>query len=319
MMTRTLLLTSLSLGFAASASAQTTTTTTTPATTTTTGIGSATGSGATSAPNTGFAAQTMQSAPTISGTTLSSSSNTTNAFSPYYANPLYQGRPGSTGNDAPGGFGVAMSSTSTGTRTGSGVGAGNAYASNRTASGSSLTSSSLTGSSGRTTSPTSTSIGGTSIGQGFGSGFSSSTLGTSGTRNTLGGTSGFGSTNRNSSSFGGFGSTSGGYGSYSQQNTSVVAQQSRPVAYTMNVRVQQPVMAPAQMNVDLNGVLARSTVLSSPRGISANFDGKVVVLRGTVKDEEEARTAEGIVRLTPGVRSVRNELTYPAPASTTHP
>jgi osmotically-inducible protein OsmY len=30
-----------------------------------------------------------------------------------------------------------------------------------------------------------------------------------------------------------------------------------------------------------------------------------------VKDEEEARTAEGIIRLTPGVKNVTNELQYP--------
>jgi osmotically-inducible protein OsmY len=57
----------------------------------------------------------------------------------------------------------------------------------------------------------------------------------------------------------------------------------------------------------------RSSMLANPRGIDVRMDGNVVVLRGTVRDEDEAKTAEGMVRLTPGVLTVRNELTYPNP------
>jgi osmotically-inducible protein OsmY len=37
----------------------------------------------------------------------------------------------------------------------------------------------------------------------------------------------------------------------------------------------------------------------------------MVILRGTVADEEEARRIANLVSLTPGVYEVRNELTYP--------
>ena len=39
----------------------------------------------------------------------------------------------------------------------------------------------------------------------------------------------------------------------------------------------------------------------------------VVVLQGTVRDEEEAKTIEGVVRLSPGVRKVQNQLTVRTP------
>jgi osmotically-inducible protein OsmY len=64
--------------------------------------------------------------------------------------------------------------------------------------------------------------------------------------------------------------------------------------------------------------LARSTALSPGRDINAALDGPVLVLRGTVADEHDRRIAEGIARLSPGVREVRNELkvreTLPVPA-----
>jgi hypothetical protein len=69
---------------------------------------------------------------------------------------------------------------------------------------------------------------------------------------------------------------------------------------------------PAGPNVvqsDLQGVLARSTGLSPNRDIRVAVEGPAVVLRGTVASEQDRRLAEGLVRLTPGVHEVRNELT----------
>lgn len=61
-------------------------------------------------------------------------------------------------------------------------------------------------------------------------------------------------------------------------------------------------------------------ILSSSRLPSKNtsqvaFDGDTVVLRGIVKDEQELRLAEAVARLTPGVRSLRNELAVPLSAT----
>ena len=48
-------------------------------------------------------------------------------------------------------------------------------------------------------------------------------------------------------------------------------------------------------------------------GIQVVMDGPVVVLRGTVGDRDERLLAEDIIRLTPGVRDVRNQLTVRQP------
>jgi osmotically-inducible protein OsmY len=66
------------------------------------------------------------------------------------------------------------------------------------------------------------------------------------------------------------------------------------------------------LTTDVRGVIERSVVLSNPRGIDvAVAEGGTVVLRGNVRDQDEARLAEGMIRLTPGVREVQNQLTYP--------
>ncbi len=64
-----------------------------------------------------------------------------------------------------------------------------------------------------------------------------------------------------------------------------------------------------QARSDFQNVIARSSSLPSKGGIRVLMDGEVVVLQGTVQDEHERRLAEALVRLTPGVRELRNELT----------
>jgi hypothetical protein len=59
---------------------------------------------------------------------------------------------------------------------------------------------------------------------------------------------------------------------------------------------------------DLQAVISRSSRLPSRDSIRVTTEGGRVVLRGQVRDEREKRLAESIVRLTPGVREVRNEL-----------
>jgi len=68
-------------------------------------------------------------------------------------------------------------------------------------------------------------------------------------------------------------------------------------------------MAPETLATNLRDVLDRSTKLSDPAAIQVAVqpDG-VVVLRGTAKDEDEVRLAENMLRLTPGIRGVRNEV-----------
>jgi hypothetical protein len=68
-------------------------------------------------------------------------------------------------------------------------------------------------------------------------------------------------------------------------------------------------IAMAVRRPDLQAVIARSTRISSPAGIVVGNDGNTIVLRGTVATEDDRRIAENVLRLSPGVFDVRNELT----------
>src|SRR5262249_15939060 len=57
----------------------------------------------------------------------------------------------------------------------------------------------------------------------------------------------------------------------------------------------------------LQRLIDQSAQLKS-KGLTVDVEGRVVVLRGDVATTRERRVAENIVRLTPGVREVQNEL-----------
>jgi osmotically-inducible protein OsmY len=54
--------------------------------------------------------------------------------------------------------------------------------------------------------------------------------------------------------------------------------------------------------------IARSTSLSTAGNIQVEVEGQTVFLKGKVPSDDEPRVAEGLIRFTPGVRAVRNEL-----------
>jgi hypothetical protein len=59
---------------------------------------------------------------------------------------------------------------------------------------------------------------------------------------------------------------------------------------------------------DLQQIIARSSSLAASDSIRVVSDGATVVLRGIVADDHDRRLAEALVRLAPGVQTVRNEL-----------
>ena len=81
-----------------------------------------------------------------------------------------------------------------------------------------------------------------------------------------------------------------------------------------------PPVAPAQMQTELKAILASSAAaLPSAQNLNVSaqnlqnlnvyVDGnQVVVLQGTVGTEDDRKLVEGMVRLTPGVQFVRNEI-----------
>jgi hypothetical protein len=269
-----------------------------------TGTGGSTGggiSGLQTGSASSFEIQQMQSAPQIANATTSGSTlNSTNAFSQFYANPFYQGRAGATGQDGPGGFGSALTGTGGG-GTGRAVGASGLNTGRTGATGTGGTGGGATGRTGGNTSVTGLGTGGRAGG----------TTGFGGTTGQFGGTTGqFGGRTGTTGQFGGRTGQLGGLGGTNQQQGNAVIPLPRPVSYTMTVRMPVPQMNTPQVQADLRGMIDRSSMIANPRGIALSMDGNTVVLRGTVKDQEEAQTVEGMVRLTPGVRTVKNELKY---------
>lgn len=253
---------------------------------------------------------------TFQGTTTGSTLNSTNSFSQYYANPFYQGRAGAAITEGPGGFGSPLAST------GGGGGSGRAVGTNGLNQGRTAGGTGGIGGAGRTNTTTG-GLGGTGgLSGGGGTGRTAGITGTTGaglggfggTAGGIGGTTGFGGTTGGLGRTGGQGGRGGLTGLGGQQNNSAIIQLPRQISYTMTIRTPTPKATPAQlqtqMQTDLRGVIDRSSLITNPKGIEVLTDGAIVVLRGTVKDEEEAATAEGIIRLTPGVKVVKNELKY---------
>jgi hypothetical protein len=129
----------------------------------------------------------------------------------------------------------------------------------------------------------------------FGTPLYSSTTQTGTTR--LGGGTGFGS---------GLGGVSGGPG-YGGVGASTMTTGRAP-AYSAVLGFAYAPAAPSRLQGEVDQVLARSTGLSPNRSIRVELAGGTVVLRGLVASDHDRHLAEGLVRLTPGVHSVRNEL-----------
>lgn len=115
---------------------------------------------------------------------------------------------------------------------------------------------------------------------------------------------------------GGRAGMAGGRGGAATNPSGVVVQVPVALAYPAQVRFAVAPVAPSQIQADLRGVIDRApgSMLANPAGVQVQMaDGNTVVLRGAVRDQDEARLVEGLVRLTPGVRGIKNELTFPQP------
>lgn len=114
--------------------------------------------------------------------------------------------------------------------------------------------------------------------------------------------------------FGGAGGR-GGIGGTAGVNTAepggILVPLPRQIAYAAQARFTPPPAPPTQLLTNLRGTIDRAPGLTAPAGVRVQVDGQAVTLRGTVRDQDEARLVEGMVRLTPGVGPILNELTYP--------
>jgi osmotically-inducible protein OsmY len=78
--------------------------------------------------------------------------------------------------------------------------------------------------------------------------------------------------------------------------------------------LQLTALANLQARVDLQQIITRSTYLSPKNSVQVLGQDKIVVLRGTAVSEDDRQLAEAMLRLSPGVGEIRNEITVQAPA-----
>ncbi len=109
----------------------------------------------------------------------------------------------------------------------------------------------------------------------------------------------------------------GGFNAVGGVNSGVVVPlQVQQMTFPTIARFATPPVQAPQLQADLTGMLARTVSvggIANPAGVQVIMgEGNNVILRGVVQDAEEARLVEGMIRLTPGVRAIKNELTYPA-------
>jgi len=67
-------------------------------------------------------------------------------------------------------------------------------------------------------------------------------------------------------------------------------------------------MAERRLVEEVASVVSRSSRLPSASGVNVSMDQGFLVLRGNVGSEKERRVLEAMVRMTPGVREIRNEV-----------
>jgi hypothetical protein len=82
-----------------------------------------------------------------------------------------------------------------------------------------------------------------------------------------------------------------------------------PYAVVPGDDLPRPVAESPKLAADLQGHVQRSSLLPSKENIAVTIENDVVVLRGQVGSQREKGLVERMLRLTPGVRELRNELT----------
>jgi hypothetical protein len=100
-------------------------------------------------------------------------------------------------------------------------------------------------------------------------------------------------------------------------SSSVGTRRAPSYATTIGFDFAAPTMTTLQTS--LQQTIAESSHLPSKENISVVVDGETIVLRGTAANDRERRMAEALLRLTPGVHDVRNDLEVKQAASASNP
>jgi hypothetical protein len=107
------------------------------------------------------------------------------------------------------------------------------------------------------------------------------------------------------------GRTAGGTATIGSNLLTAGTQVNVPISFVTVMRFSAPQVQSSRLQADLQGMFNRSAAFRLPAGVRVEVDGATVILRGRVADDDERRLAEGMVRMEPGVREVRNELIIP--------
>ena len=111
----------------------------------------------------------------------------------------------------------------------------------------------------------------------------------------------------------------GGFGQNDPNNMNGQGQQNqdqrRAIRPSFKVAFDQPLKPAADIRSTLQPRFDSLSQTPSLRGVAYELDAEgVVVLRGTVETPAQKRLAENVVKLEPGVKKVRNELTLNGPS-----
>ncbi|MEZ6143673.1 MAG: BON domain-containing protein [Zavarzinella sp.] len=249
--------------------------------------------------------------------------NATNFLAATYSNPLYSGRPGvqiQTPGAATGAQSIEQNNNNRAI-TGEGFGQSSFGSSGTTGGtggfGGGGTTGGFGGGTGGGTGGTVSFGGGTTGGTGgFGGGRTGGTTGFGGT-NALGGggagRTGFGGAG-GATGFGGgaTGGLGGGRaGGVGGAGSTQMAGGPNVITYTATFRFTPKVPQIPQIVTDLQAMLQRSTTISNPAGIRIEEANGAILLTGRAANDDERRLIEGMIRLTPGVRQIRNQITVP--------
>lgn len=113
--------------------------------------------------------------------------------------------------------------------------------------------------------------------------------------------------------------TTGARGGTSSTNSS---SSNQGIIIPLPVQISYPVvpdfkidrLTAGQIQSTVIAELRRSKDVSYPSTVSISTDGNVVTVRGNAKDKAEAKKIESMIGMTPGVHSVKNEISYPMEA-----
>lgn len=107
----------------------------------------------------------------------------------------------------------------------------------------------------------------------------------------------------------------GGIGGQANTQSGILIPLPSQIAYTAVMQFPTPPVAAGKIIGDVRAVIDATPMIANSKAVQIITDANNnVTLRGAVKDDDESRLIEGLVRLTPGVGSIRNEL---APAAVT--